>query len=104
MPEFNVEDAEEFREALGDLLESAQEAGIPQDSLTGLMTVYLAALREDVRLPLSVSPERAEEFRERFAENLGETAEFELVVSEEVLDDVDLQLEAFREDGPAPEE
>lgn len=104
MPEFDVADAEEFREALGDLLESAQEAGVPQDSLTGLMTVYLAALREDVRLPLSVSPERAEEFHERFAENLGETAEFELLVSQEVLDDIDLQLEAFRGDDPAPDE
>jgi hypothetical protein len=104
MTEFDVEDAEAFREALGDLLRAAQENGVPQDSLTGLMTVYLAALRGDVRLPLSVSPERAETFHEQFADNLGETAEFELLVSQDVLDDIDLQLEAFRGDGPVPEE
>lgn len=91
----DIEDAEDFREALGDLLSEAQAAGVPTGELTALVTVYLAALREDVRLPLSVSPERAREFRDRFEENLGETAEFELLVTRDVLDDVDLQLEAF---------
>lgn len=95
----DIEDAEDFRQGLGDLLSEAQAAGVPTRELTALVTVYLAALREDVRLPLSVSPDRARQFRERFAENLGETAEFELLVTQDVIDDVDLQLEAF-EDGP----
>ena len=100
---FDIEDAEQFREVLGDLLGAAQEGGVSRDAMTGLLTVHLAALRDDVRLPLSVSPERAEEFYEQFAENLGETAEFEMLVSQDVLDDIDLQLEAFRGDGPVEE-
>lgn len=91
----DIQDGEDFREALGELLAAAQAAGVPTGELTALMTVYLAALREDVRLPLSVSPERARAFREQFADNLGETAEFEMLVTEAVLDDIDLQLEAF---------
>lgn len=100
MPEFDIEDAEDFREQLEALLMAAQESGVADDSLAGLLTVYLAALRDDVRLPVGVSPERAEEFHEEFSRNLGETAEFELLITQEVLDDVDLQLEAFRGDDP----
>ncbi|MFB6171119.1 MAG: hypothetical protein ABEJ23_01200 [Haloarculaceae archaeon] len=102
MTEFDVETAEDFREALETLLMDAQGAGVPDDSLAGLLTVYLAALRGDVRLPVGVAPDRAEAFHDRFAENLGETAEFEVLITQEVLDDVDLQLEAFRGDDPAP--
>lgn len=104
MSEFEIDDADAFREALGDLLAAAQAGGVSRDAITGLMMVYLAGLREDVRLPLSVSPDRAEAFRDRFADNLGETAEFELLVSQDVLDDVDLQLEAFRGEDPVPED
>lgn len=101
--EFDIEDAEEFRAVLGDLLAAAQDGGVSRDAMTGLLTVHLAALRDDVRLPLSVSPERAEEFHQQFAENLGETAEFEMLVSQDVLDDIDLQLEAFRGEDPVEE-
>lgn len=103
MSEFDVEDAEDFREGLETLLMDAQAAGVPDDSLAGLLTVYLAALRGDVRLPVGVSPERAEEFHDRFSQTLGKTAEFEVLITQEVLDEVDLQLEAFRGDDPTPD-
>lgn len=102
MAEFDIEEAEDFREALETLLMDAQEAGVHDDSLTGLLTVYLAALRGDVRLPVGVTPDRAEEFHEKFSQNLGETAEFEVLMTQEVLDDIDLQLEAFRDEGTDP--
>lgn len=96
---FDVEDSEDLREALGALLVAAEEAGVSRDAMAGLLTVYLARLRGDVRLPLGMEPPRAREFRERAADHLGETMEVELVVTPDVLDEIDLQLSAFEDDA-----
>lgn len=97
----DVEDTEDVRRALRDLLEAAEDAGVDSDALAGLLTVHLAGVRGDVRLPLSMAPEEALTFRQRVADHVGETVEVELLVSEDVLGDVDLQLSAF---GLAPDE
>lgn len=99
--EFDIDDAEAFRERLDDLLAAADRGGVPSDAIAGLLTAYLAQLRGDVRLPLGMPPERAREFREQAAEHEHETMEVELLITEEVLDELDLQLSAFDADEEA---
>jgi FixJ family two-component response regulator len=94
-----IDDTEDFRAALADLLAEAEAAGIDTETTTSLLTAHLAAMRGRVRLPLSMPPERAREFTDRASEHVGESMEVELVVSEAVLDDLELQLRVF--DGAA---
>ena len=93
MPE--IDDAEEFRTALSDLLAAAETAGIDSETMAGLMTAHLAGLRGTVRLPLSMPPDRAREFTDRASDHVGEPMEVELVVSEDVIDELELQLRVF---------
>lgn len=93
--QFNIEDSEDLREALGALLSAAETAGVSTDAMAGLLTVYLARLRGDVRLPLGMEPARAREFHDRAADHLHETMQVELIVTPSVLDEIDLQLRAF---------
>lgn len=95
----DIDDAEDFRVALADLLAEAEAAGVDTDTMTSLVTAHLAGLRGSVRLPLSMPPDRAREFTDRAREHVGEPMEVELVVSEDVLAELDLQLRVFQ-DGP----
>ncbi|WP_136716748.1 hypothetical protein [Halorientalis salina] len=91
----DIEDADDFRAALLELLADAERAGVSADAVTGLLTAHLAAMRGDVRLPLSMPPDRAREFADRAGDHQGETMQVELQVSEAVLDDLELQLQVF---------
>lgn len=93
-----IDGDEDFNEALGDLLVAADTAGVSQDTMAGLLTAYLARLRGDIRLPLGMEPERARHFRERAEEHLRETMEVEVVITPDVLEEIDLQLSAFESD------
>lgn len=93
--QFNIDDNEDLREALGALLSAAEAAGVSTDAMAGLLTVYLARLRGDVRLPLGMKPAHAQEFHDRAADHLQETMQVELIVTPSVLDEIDLQLRAF---------
>lgn len=95
----DIEDIDDFRAALRELLVAAEAAGVSHDAMAGLLTVYLARLRGDVRLPLGMEPERARQFRDRAADHRGESMEVELVVTPDVLDELDLQLRAFEDAG-----
>jgi len=90
-----IDDHEQFREELGDLLAAAEAGEVSHDAVAGLLTLYLARLRGDVRLPLGMEPPRARAFRERAADHVGETMELDVRVSEEMLEEIDLQLSAF---------
>ena len=90
-----IEDVDDFRAAFVELLTDAERADVSLDAMTGLLTAHLAAMRGTVRLPLSMPPERAREFTDRAREHRGETMEVELRISEAVIDDLDLQLQAF---------
>lgn len=90
-----IDDHETFREELEALLSAAEAGDVSQDAVAGLLTLYLARIRGDVRLPLGMEPGRARRFRERAAEHVGETIELELQVSEELLEEMALQLSAF---------
>jgi hypothetical protein len=94
----DIDDAEDFRVALADLLAEAEAAGVDTDTMTSLLTAHLAGLRGSVRLPLSMPPDRAREFTERAREHAGEPMEVELVVSEDVLAELELQLRVFEGD------
>lgn len=96
----DVDDTETFRAALRDLLAAGEAAGVSQDAMTGLLTAHLAAMRGQVRLPLSMPPARAREFTDRARDHQGETMQVELRVTESVVDDLELQLQVFEtEDG-----
>ena len=90
-----IEDVEEFRAALTDLFAAADEGGVASDAVVGLLTAQLAGMRGDVRLPLSMPPGRAREFTADLRDHVGETMEVELLVSEDVIRDLELQLQAF---------
>jgi len=90
-----IEDVDDFRAAFVDLLAEAERADVSPDAMTGLLTAHLAAMRGSVRLPLSMPPERARELTERAREHHGETMQVELHISEEVIDDLELQLQVF---------
>jgi len=91
----DVENADDVRGALADLLAEAETAGVSRDAMTGLLTAHLAAMRGAVRLPLSMPPERARDLTERARAHRGETMEVELQVSDAVIDDLELQLQVF---------
>jgi len=93
-----IEDIEDVRTALINLVGEAEAADVSSDAVVGLLTAHLAALRGDVRLPLSMPPARAREFTERAGEHVGETMEVELVISESVLEELELQLQVFEGD------
>ncbi|WP_336001626.1 hypothetical protein [Halorientalis halophila] len=91
----DIEDDEDFREALTALLEAAEAGNVSSEAVAGLLTLQLAGVRGDVRLPLAMPPERARRFTETARENVGERMEVELLVSEDVVHDLELQLQAF---------
>jgi len=90
-----IDSPETLREALTELLEKANENDIPRKTVVGLLTAYLAQLRGDVRLPLGMDPERAAQFRETAGDNINETIEVELRITQDVIDELDLQLRAI---------
>jgi hypothetical protein len=97
----DIDDAEDFRTELAELLAAADAAGVDSDAVAGLLTAHLAGIRGSVRLPLSMPPDRAREFTDRASEHVGERMEVDLVVSEDVLADLELQLQVVEDDGPA---
>lgn len=90
-----ITDAEEFHAALVDLLAAAQAGGVPADAMVGMLTSYLTQLRGQVRLPLSMPPDRAREFTDRVRDRVGGTVEVDLYVTDEVVEDLELQLRAL---------
>lgn len=98
MPE--IEDTDDFRDALASLLSEAEAAGVETDAMAGLLTAHLAGLRGSVRLPLSMPPARAREFTDRASDHVGERMEVDLLVSEDVIDELELQLRVFEGEGP----
>jgi hypothetical protein len=95
MPDQEIDDIEDFRAALGDLMTAAEDASVSSDAMAGLLTAHLAGVRGSVRLPLSMPPARAREFTDEIAAHVGETMQVELLVSEDVVDDLELQLQVF---------
>jgi len=93
-----VADIDDVRDRLTDLFADAEAAGVERDALVGLLTAHLAAMRGSVRLPLSMPPDRAREFTDRASDHLGERMEVELLVSEDVVTDLELQLHVFEAD------
>lgn len=91
-----VTDVESFRRGLTDLLVAADEAGVEAGTMVGLLTANLAALRGEVRLPLSIPPERAHEFLAVARDREGETMAVDLELTGDVADDIELQLSAIR--------
>lgn len=98
MTDHDIEDVEDFRAALGELMTAAEDADLSSDAMAGLLTAHLAGVRGNVRLPLSMPPVRAREFTDEISEHVGETMQVELLVSEEVIDDLELQLQVFETD------
>ncbi|SDF42740.1 hypothetical protein [Halorientalis regularis] len=98
----SIDDVEAFRAELTELLAAAEEGSVSSDAVVGLLTAQLAGMRGDVRLPLSMPPERAREFTDEASDHVGERMEVDLLVSEDVIQDLELQLQVFerrREDG-----
>lgn len=93
-----VADIDDVRDRLQTLFADAETAGIERDAVVGLLTAHLAAMRGSVRLPLSMPPDRAREFADRASEHVGERMEVELLVSEDVVNDLELQLRVFEGD------
>lgn len=94
----DMDDVEDFSERFDELLAEADAAGVSTDAVGALLTMYLAGMRGRVRLPLSMEPGEARAFAETLRERVGETVEVELSVTEDVVRDVELQLEAFDDD------
>jgi hypothetical protein len=95
MTDHEIEDIEDFRAALAGLMTAAEDADLSSDAMAGLLTAHLAGARGNVRLPLSMPPARAREFTDEMRQHVGETMQVELLVSEEVIDDLELQLQVF---------
>ncbi|AQL43140.1 hypothetical protein BV210_10620 [Halorientalis sp. IM1011] len=95
----SIDDVEAFRTALTELLAAAEEGDVSSDAVVGLLTAQLAGMRGDVRLPLSMPPERAREFTDEASEHVGERMEVDLLVSEDVIRDLELQLQVFERRG-----
>lgn len=91
----SIDDAEAFRAGLVELLTAAEEGDVSSDAVVGLLTAQLAGMRGDVRLPLSMPPARAGEFTEELRDHVGERMEVDLLVSEDVIRDLELQLQVF---------
>jgi hypothetical protein len=98
----DVETADDFRRELTELLQNAEAAGVSPDAVTGLLTAHLAGMRGAVRLPLSMPPDRARTFTDRARDHQGDTMEVELHVSEDVLEELELQLQVFERDDADP--
>jgi uncharacterized protein (DUF2267 family) len=98
-----IEDESDFRAALRELLTSAAAADVPPEVTTGLLTAHLAAIRGDVRLPLSMPPARAQTFLERVRDHEGETMQVDVQVTESVIDELALQLRVLTEASGAGE-
>lgn len=95
----SIDDVEAFRTELTELLAAAEEGDVSSDAVVGLLTAQLAGMRGDVRLPLSMPPERAREFTDEASEHIGERMEVDLLVSEDVIQDLELQLQVFERRG-----
>ena len=93
-----IDDVQEFREALDDLVGAAQRGDVDDGAIVGLLTMYLAGLRGQVRLPLGMEPNEARPFADRLEDYVGETVEVDLVVTEDVISDLRLQLSAFEDE------
>ncbi|SEO34933.1 hypothetical protein SAMN05216388_1011102 [Halorientalis persicus] len=91
----SIDDVETFRAELTELLAAAEDGGVSSDAVVGLLTAQLAGMRGDVRLPLSMPPERAREFTDEASDHVGERMEVDLLVSEDVIQDLELQLQVF---------
>ena len=91
----SIDDVERFRTELTELLAAAEDGGVSSDAVVGLLTAQLAGMRGDVRLPLSMPPERAREFTDEASDHVGERMEVDLLVSEDVIQDLELQLQVF---------
>ncbi|WP_424017533.1 hypothetical protein ACOZ4N_16925 [Halorientalis pallida] len=91
----SIDDVEAFRAELTELLAAAEDGGVSSDAVVGLLTAQLAGMRGDVRLPLSMPPERAREFTDEASDHVGERMEVDLLVSEDVIQDLELQLQVF---------
>lgn len=89
-------DTAEFRDAVGDLLVEA-EGEVDEETMAAVLTAYCARLRGEVRFPLGMPPDEARAFRSELGEHVGEAVELEVAVTPELLDELDLQLEAFEE-------
>jgi hypothetical protein len=90
-----IDDAEQLRTAMTELLEAAEAGDVSSDAVAGLLTAQLAGMRGNVRLPLSMPPERAREFTDEASDHVGERMEVDLLVSEDVIRDLELQLQVF---------
>ncbi|RXK47297.1 hypothetical protein [Halorientalis pallida] len=90
-----IDDVEAFRTELTELLAAAEAGDVASDAVVGLLTAQLAGMRGDVRLPLSMPPERAREFTDEASDHVGERMEVDLLVSEDVIRDLELQLQVF---------
>jgi hypothetical protein len=93
----SIDDVEAFRAELTELLAAAEEGDVSSDAAVGLLTAQLAGMRGDVRLPLSMPPERAREFTDEASEHVDERMEVDLLVSEDVIRDLELQLQVFEQ-------
>lgn len=87
-------DTAAFRDAVGDLLAEA-EGELDEATMAAVLTAYTAQLRGRVRLPLDARPGEARALREGMVDHVGDTMEVELVVTDEVLAELDLQLRTF---------
>jgi hypothetical protein len=87
-------DTAEFRDAVGDLLVDA-EGEVDESTMAAVLTAYCARLRGEVRFPLGMEPERAREFRAELDDHVDEAVELEVAVTPDLLEELDLQLEAF---------
>lgn len=89
-------DTADFRDAVGDLLVEA-EGDVDEETMAAVLTAYCARLRDEVRFPLGMAPDAARSFRAELDDHVGETVELEVAVTPELLEELDLQLEAFEE-------
>lgn len=89
-------DTADFRDAVGDLLVEA-EGEVDETTMAAVLTTYCARLRDEVRFPLGMESGEARAFREELAGHVGEAVELEVAVTPELLEEIDLQLEAFEE-------
>ncbi|WP_299269768.1 hypothetical protein [Halorientalis sp.] len=93
----SIDDVGAFRTELTELLAAAEEGGVSSDAVVGLLTAQLAGMRGDVRLPLSMPPERAREFTDEARNHVDERMTVDLLVSETVIQDLELQLQVFEQ-------
>lgn len=90
-------DIEAFRDTIGEALDDTDAA---PSATARVLEAYAASLRSRVRFPLDMTPAEARTFREEMADHAGDTLELEVVVTDELLDGLDIQLAAIDE-GPS---